>query len=387
MPKRATIYTYPWDLSDEGVDNALNTIADTAGLNSVSLAQSYHVSTYFLPHNLRRPLYWGEEGALYFPPGETFYRESPIEPLISNVVDGPGYMRNIVDKIKARGLDFTSWLVFNYNHHLPQRYPDAAKCDPFGHINLAQLCPASPLTRAYALALIKDIADQFQPDEFNLESLAYLHFNYGFRNPKVAVRITPLCELLMGLCYCPHCLDRAHDEGIDDVEAFHAEIAEFLTTEIPREPNEDDMDPPDLEELAEVFSGHLRLFLDARIEAATSLMEEAIAVATQAGARVSFFGGMDPVANGLDADRFLRDVYMVNAGVAADRVAAQRDTFPAGTGLSAIASPSGYADQTALDAHLTALDRAGIDGFAFYNYGLMRLAHLEWIGARRDAWT
>jgi hypothetical protein len=61
MPKRATIYTYPWDLSDEGVDNALNTIADTAGLNSVSLAQSYHVSTYFLPHNPRRPLYWGEE--------------------------------------------------------------------------------------------------------------------------------------------------------------------------------------------------------------------------------------------------------------------------------------------------------------------------------------
>ncbi len=32
MPKRAAIYTYPWDLSDEGVDNALNTIADTAGL-------------------------------------------------------------------------------------------------------------------------------------------------------------------------------------------------------------------------------------------------------------------------------------------------------------------------------------------------------------------
>ena len=96
---------------------------------------------------------------------------------------------------------------------------------------------------------------------------------------------------------------------------------------------------------------------------------------------------MDPVANGLDADRFLRDVYMVNAGVGADRVAAQRDTFPPDTGLSAIASPSGYADQTALDAHLTALDRAGIDGFAFYNYGLMRLAHLEWIGASRDAWT
>ena len=99
MAKRATIYTYPWDLSDEGIDRALETIADTAGLNSVSLAQSYHVSTYLLPRNPRRPLYWGEEGALYFQPSDTFYRESPIEPLISNVVTSPGYMSEIVDKI------------------------------------------------------------------------------------------------------------------------------------------------------------------------------------------------------------------------------------------------------------------------------------------------
>ncbi|SVD10839.1 uncharacterized protein METZ01_LOCUS363693, partial [marine metagenome] len=53
MAKRATIYTYPWDLSDEGIDRALETIADTAGLNSVSLAQSYHISTYLLPRNPR----------------------------------------------------------------------------------------------------------------------------------------------------------------------------------------------------------------------------------------------------------------------------------------------------------------------------------------------
>ena len=80
-PMRATIYTYPWDLTDEGIDSALDTIAHTAGLNSVSLAQSYHISTYFLPHNPRRPLYWGEEGALYFQPSATFYDESPIAPL------------------------------------------------------------------------------------------------------------------------------------------------------------------------------------------------------------------------------------------------------------------------------------------------------------------
>lgn len=388
MSKRATIYTYPWDLSDQGVDQALDTIADTAGLNSVSLAQSYHVSTYFLPHNPHRPLYWGEEGALYFQPSDTFYSESPIEPLISDVVAGPGYMREIVDQIKTRGLDFTSWLVFNYNHYLPRRYPDAAKRDPFGHLNLAQLCPASPLTRAYALALCREIATQFQPDEVNLESLAYLHFNYGFRNPKVAVKITPLCELLLGLCYCPHCLDRASAGGLD-AEVFRADISTFLTAELAREPNADDMDSPDLEELAEVFSGHLRIFLDARIETATSLMEEAIAIIRQAGGRVSFFGGRDPVANGLDSERFLRDVYMVNAGISGEpeTMAALRGEFPPDTGLGAIVQPSSYADQTALGAHLDALNQGGIDGFAFYNYGLLRRTHLEWIGAHRHAWS
>ncbi len=378
---RATIYTYPWDLTDEGIDSALETIAHTAGLNSVSLAQSYHVSTYFLPHNPRRPLYWGEEGALYFQPSATFYDESPIAPLISNIVDGPDYMRRIADKIRARGLDLTSWLVFNYNHYLPQRYPDAAKHDPFGHINFAQLCPASPLVRGYARALCRDIAAQFQPDEFHLESLGYLHFSYGFRNPKVGVQITPFCELLMGLCYCRHCLQRA-GEG----ECFRAEVAAFLASELAAEPAPEDMQPPSAECLAAAFSGRLQTFLAARVETATSLVEEAIAIANQAGARASFFGGRDQTVNGLDSDRVLRNVYMVNAGMGGERVRALRGELPAGTGLSAIVNPGEFADRDALGAHLIALRQAGVDGYAFYNYGLIRRAHLEWIGAHRHLW-
>ena len=388
---RATIYTYPWDLTDEGIDSALDTIAHTAGLNSVSLAQSYHISTYFLPHNPRRPLYWGEEGALYFQPSATFYEESPIAPLISNVVDGPDYMRRIANKIKERGLDLTSWLVFNYNHYLPQRYPDAAKHDPFGHINFAQLCPASPLTRDYACALCRDIAAQFQPDEFHLESLGYLHFSYGFRNPKVGVKITPFCELLMGLCYCQHCLQRASALGLDG-ESFRADVAEYLARELASEPAPEDMQPPSAERLATAFSGRLQTFLDARVEAATSLVEKAIAIANQAGVRVSFFGGRDRTVNGLDSDRVLRNVYMVNAGVGGepDALAANvrtlRGKFPADTDLSAIVNPGGFADSDALGAHLTALSQAGVNGYAFYNYGLIRRAHLEWIGTCCHLW-
>ncbi len=388
MSKSATIYTYPWDLSDEGLDQSLGTIADTAGLKSINLAQSYHVSTYFLPRNPQRPLYWGEEGALYFQPSEAFYKESPINPLISETVSGPEYMRTMVDAIKARGLGFTSWLVFNYNHYLPQRFPDAAKKDPFGHINLAQLCPASPLTRDYALALCRDIATQFQPDEFHLESLGFLHFNYGFRNPKVAVQISPFCEMLLGLCYCRHCLQRAESTGLD-ADRFRSEVSEFLTRELARQP---DMESSTTD-FSTAFSGRLQSYLDVRVETATSLVEEAVEIARRSGARVSFFGGRDPVSNGLDSNRILRDVSMLNSGIggaAGDlpaQIAATRNELPANTGLSAIIHPGSFADQVALGTHLNALDQGGIDGFAFYNYGLVRQAHLEWIGAHRDVWT
>ena len=145
--------------------------------------------------------------------------------------------------------------------------------------------------------------------------------------------------------------------------------------------------------MAKLFSGRLQVFIDTRIEAATSLMEQAVAIALQSGARVSFFGGRDPISNGLDSDRALREVYMVNGGVdaitetMAANIAGQRGEFPSDTGFSAIVQASAFADAGAFAAYVSGLHEAEIDGFAFYNYGLLRRVHLEWIGAQRHAWS
>ena len=100
----STIFTYPWDLHDEGIDRALDIIVEGAGLKGVSLAVSYHISTYFLPHNPVRKLYYGEHGAVYFHPQEELYSKTKIRPHLSHVVEGEDYLREIVDKIKERDL-------------------------------------------------------------------------------------------------------------------------------------------------------------------------------------------------------------------------------------------------------------------------------------------
>ncbi|MBI4530071.1 MAG: hypothetical protein HY709_00990, partial [Candidatus Latescibacteria bacterium] len=49
--------------------------------------------------------------------------------------------------------------------------------------------------------------------------------------------------------------------------------------------------------------------------------------------------------------------------------------------------PANFTSREEMRESLRALEKAGVDGFTFYNYGLIRLEHLEWIGAARDVWA
>ncbi|MCI0476794.1 MAG: hypothetical protein L0Y55_11145, partial [Anaerolineales bacterium] len=48
-----SIWVYPWDLFDNGLERALDEIAG-AGLDSISVAATYHAARLLLPHNPRR---------------------------------------------------------------------------------------------------------------------------------------------------------------------------------------------------------------------------------------------------------------------------------------------------------------------------------------------
>jgi hypothetical protein len=50
------------------------------------------------------------------------------------------------------------------------------------------------------------------------------------------------------------------------------------------------------------------------------------------------------------------------------------------------ASPSAFDSSDALSDMLTACKRGGAGGFAFYNYGLMRVEHLRWLGQASGLW-
>ena len=390
MAARAEFYTYPWDLSDEGVAAAAGVIADTLGpRGGVLLTLSYHVSTCFSPHNPRRKIYFGEEGAVYFQPDEGLYGATRIRPLVSHLVTNPDYMPGLVRGIGESGLEFSAWAIYLYNHHLSQAFPGTARRDCFGQPHLGQLCPAHPDVRAYALALTRDMA-RFGPRQVQLESLSYLGFGYGFRNPKVAVAIAPSHRFLLGLCFCRHCIQAAGRAGVDG-EELRAVAAADLDRELRLDPGDGQGDRD--EWIEDAYGGSLKGYLEARVATATSLFEEVAASARQGGAGVSFFGSLDRATTGLDRGRVLDCVDAVYTSVpgppeeAPEGVKKLRDELTPEVRLISIVRPGGFESESWTRRLIQAQAEAGVDGFAFYTYGQLREHHLAWIRGARDAWS
>ena len=389
----AEFYTYPWDLSDEGVEAASGVIADTLGPGGgVLLTLSYHVSTYFSPHNPTRKIYFGEEGAVYFQPDEGLYGRTEIRPLVSHLVSGPDYMPGLVRGIGESGLEFSAWAIYLYNHHLSQAFPGTARRDCFGQPHLGQLCPAHPDVRAYAVALTRDMV-RFAPRHVQIESPGYLGFGYGFRNPKVAVAIDPLHQFLMGLCFCRHCIDAANGANLDG-ERLRAEVARDLDRDLRPDPGHGAADKGDREDWIEgAYDGRLKGYLEARVDTATSLFEEVSAAVREGGAGVTFFGSLDRGVTGLDRHRVLACVDAVYTSVpgppeeAAQGVQQRRDELTPEVRLVSIVRPGGFESESYTRRLIQAQAEAGVDGFAFYTYGQLREHHLHWIRGARDAWS
>lgn len=381
-----TIYTYTWDLHDEGIDRALDRIAD-AGLTNVSLAVSYHISTYFLPHNPKRKIYYGEDGAVYFRPDLTRYGRTKLRARVSHVVTGPDYLPAIVEGLRRRGLGFTAWIVYFYNHHMARTFPDCAKRDAFGNPYLAQLCPAHPDVREYVLALTDDVLANTHPDGVYIESLSYLRFDYGFMNPKVFAEIPPRLQFLMGLCFCPYCTEAASRAGLNG-DGFRAEVAGFLERELAKVPDPADRRPADEAFFNTAFKGRLRAYLDARTETASSLFEAMVRkIRSHGDVRVetALLSKAGQVASGLDPARLLPLIDVVATGIPAQKAEiapALKRHRAALAGHARLLGNIGPADMfpETLSAKIGGMREAGGDGFTFYNYGLVREQQLQWVG-------
>ena len=384
-PYRA-IFAYAWDIAEVGVQPFVSEVK-ALRLNTVSYAGSYHAGKFIRPKGLNGKVYFPEDGTACFRFDAARYGK--IKPL-ENALLGDG---DVLADLCAADIAVNAWMVLLHNTRLGTAHPDATVENVFGDRYVYSLCPAVPDVREYAVALCKDIADNYPVIGLSLETPGFLPYQHGYHHEFALLRQNRWLDDQLGLCFCPHCMRAAEQAGVDDVAGLRDRIKRDIEAYL-----SSDFDLPD--DMAEAFwladirsDGRLAAFLNWRSDIVTSLVAEirdavrsdaalAIIPSVARPSAGAWYEGSDLPALAGTAGILEACFYEPSAArVAADAFDVKRRVGGKGR-LRGILRP-GWPDLQSrgeVVGAAEALRDAGITDIGFYNYGHLRRNSMAWIG-------
>ncbi|MEO8757153.1 MAG: hypothetical protein ABI398_05295 [Devosia sp.] len=381
------IYSYAWDLAETGIGAAIDEFM-AIGLDTVTIAGSYHAGKFLRPHGKTGKVYFPEDGTTYFGSDESRY--GAIKPRPNSMLAGRDVLRELTDDGRVA---INVWLVLLHNTALGMAHPESVVRNAFGDPYFYSLCPSAPDARAYARGLARDVTETYPIAGISMEAPGFAPYAHGYHHEFALLPSNPWLENLLGLCFCDRCVAAAEGRGIDAKRLkaqVAADIERYLASDIDF--------PPDMAEAfwrADVVAnGELRRYLDFRNDVVTSLVAE-IRVDVRPDANVAvlpsvarptggaWYEGSDLRALGeatglIEACFYEPSPMRVKADLFDIRRRIGKDVT-----LRGVLRPS-FPDFSTKGDFLAAIDalrEGGVDEFGFYNYGHLRQANLAWIGA------
>jgi len=383
----ASMWTYLWDLADEGYSQALSRMKDN-GLTAVSLACAYHAGKFLAPHNPKRKVVFLEDGTVYFTPTSSQYGR--IQPRVNSLV-GEGHSLAVLRReAEKHGMETRAWVVCCHNTPLGMAYPDIACRTAHGDPLYHNLCPSNEDVRKYLRAIVADLASQ-GATVIELEAMQFQGYAHGFHHEREGVFLTPSVRFLLGLCFCASCRSR-----FGGGPARFDVLRQFVRSTLDgyfEDPGAGSERIPTFEALA---AGELADMMLWRRTVVTSLAEELITAVSGSGARLRPLVSYDPEARtmvGMDP----RAVAAVTGGVLMPGYTKEGDALrPLIGGVQALVLKGeiivglqvGLPESGGRAEFLSRVAVArelGISAFNFYNYGFIPLANLAWIREALEA--
>ncbi|MBB3610837.1 hypothetical protein FHX11_003788 [Rhizobium sp. BK602] len=393
QPRHLSMWTYPWDVQEQGIAGLFADLRDRAGLNTISLATSYHAGRFLQPRSPVRKAYFPEDGTVYCRMNEALWQDKEIRPLVAkHVVEHGDMLRALIDERLKGGLRVSCWTVCLHNTRLGMLHPAHVTRNAFGNPNYYNLCPSSPAARDYVVTLVKDVTTRYKPDMLELESPNFMGFAHEFHHEKDGVGLNAEDDFLLSLCFCDHCMARAAKAGVN-ADAARRTVSGFIAAMCEREIPEKQF--PDFPSVGiEAFKAwpDLYAYLQWRTEPVTSLIREVRDQADPATKIVlidlkdGWLGGVDLEAVGKVCDGAILCCYDMKPDAVAAVIKSGRKVL--GTqkylGLGCRLFYPEITSGADLAARTKAAIEAGADGINFYNYGLVPAKRLDWVRAAVD---
>ena len=379
------IYTYAWDLAEEGVSKAVGQF-EALGLDTVTIAGSYHAGKFLRPHGRAGKVYFPEDGTVYFKANPARY--GAIKPVANSLLCSQDVLRELTsqDRMKTN-----VWLVLLHNTLLGSAHPDSAVSNAFGDRYIYNLCPSAPDARAYAIGLAQDVTETYPVSGLSMETPGFLPYAHGFHHEFALNRPNRWLDSQLGLCFCPHCLKGAKAAGINAAR-LKTQVAEDVSAYLAS-----DLDYP--ADMAEAFwaadtrtDGDLKAYLDWRCTVVTSLVRDirgavrkevdvAVIPSVARPTGGAWYEGSDLAALA-DATGIIEACFYEPGAqrVKADLFDIRRRLRGKGH-LRGIVRPAFPDLETKGEflAAMQALGAGGVSEVAFYNWGHLRSANIGWI--------
>ena len=396
-------FAFASDLADEGVDAVLDNVERRGGLGGLSVAFSYHAARDLFPHNPVHKVQVLDRGELFYPPDLGLYEGLRIRPRVSPLAAQGDVLRETCRKAAARGLRVHAWTIFFHSDRLDE-HSHCVTRNAFGDPYPADLCPSNPDARAYARALVADVA-RYDVASILAESLHFHVLEHGYHHERYFIDLGARARYLLGLCFCDHCLARARADGVDGDAVRSSVRIELERVFVDRGAVvEGELDPGSLSQVAD---GELAAYLRVRAATVTSLAAEAAEVAAAAGKAFVFMdpsgavkgyatgrpsGG--PAADsswrlGVDLEglgRVCHGFAVLAYAADVDRVGLELEAYSGALGSLPVSvclrpSPPDCDSVENLAAKIALAREQGVEGLHFYHYGFVRLEALDMIRA------
>ena len=379
------IYTYAWDLAEEGVSKAVGQF-EALGLDTVTIAGSYHAGKFLRPHGRAGKVYFPEDGTVYFKANPARY--GAIKPVANSLLSSQDVLRELTSQERIKT---NVWLVLLHNTLLGSAHPDSAVSNAFGDRYIYNLCPSAPDARAYAIGLAQDVTETYPVSGLSMETPGFLPYAHGFHHEFALNRPNRWLDSQLGLCFCPHCLKGAKAAGINAAR-LKTQVAEDVSAYLAS-----DLDYP--ADMAEAFwaadtrtDGDLKAYLDWRCTVVTSLVRDirgavrkevdvAVIPSVARPTGGAWYEGSDLAALA-DATGIIEACFYEPGAtrVKADLFDIRRRLRGKGH-LRGIVRPAFPDLETKGEflAAMQALGAGGVSEVAFYNWGHLRSANIGWI--------
>lgn len=387
------IWTYPWTLLSEGVDDACERI-QAIGFDSINLASHYH-SVRSMQPRLPEAMFRDYPGGCWFDPDPDTFAETPIDPPVNRLDQSADPVADVIDAAADHGLDVAAWTVLTHNSRLGETNPEYQIRTAFGDGHANMLCPSYPGVRDYFAAVVRSVVDR-GADEIQIERLGYQSVFHGhgptFGHDKRMVLTSGTEKALASQCFCDGCAAAASDHPVD-LEAAKERVRELLTRSFERPHT----DPPALGALLREDPLLVDLFcfraavidqLQARLRAAAG------DVPLNYFACDGFVGSSNESAwsagvrfNDLERrfDRATAICYVASPTEAVDRVRTLRRSLDATVDAGITLNPSVIERESQVHALVDALESATTGRLSVYHHSFLTEAQLDWLDAALGA--